>query len=168
MNRLYSRRGKVLNALIRLALTALLLLILNLFIVCVIPQHGNQMYPAVRDGDLILALRLSGSCQTGTVWVYSDPSGKWRIGRIAAAAGATVDVSQEGRLLINGLTAGEEAFYPTAQGSGITFPYTVPEGCVFILNDHRTETDDSRTFAAIPKSSLRGQIFWQISGVSLS
>ena len=61
---------------------------------------------------------------------------------------------------VNGNAPSEEVFYPTypADGSDIKYPYTVPEGKVFILNDFREDTNDSRSFGAIDTGELKGTL----------
>ena len=40
----------------------------------------------------------------------------------------------------------------------MTFPYTVPEGTVFVLNDYRDDIQDSRVYGSIPMKQTRGKI----------
>lgn len=40
----------------------------------------------------------------------------------------------------------------------MTYPYTVPEGCLFILNDYRTHGRDSRHFGAVPQQDAAGKV----------
>lgn len=138
------------------------ILIVYFFVVGIIPQHGNQMFPAIKDGDLVLTFRLTQSYETTAVVAYKDPNGQKRIGRLVGMPGDTVDITEEGRLVLNGLVASEEIFYPTTRGGDEIgqLPVTVPENCYFILNDHRSELDDSRSYGLISKDQMMGQAFW--------
>lgn len=40
----------------------------------------------------------------------------------------------------------------------ITYPYTVPEGHVFILGDYRTQTEDSRDHGPIPMEDVEAKV----------
>ena len=38
------------------------------------------------------------------------------------------------------------------------YPYTVPEGSYFLLNDNLSNTNDSRTIGAVDSSRIEGRI----------
>ena len=72
--------------------------------------------------------------------------------------GDVVDVN-DGSITINGYGVFEDAVYPTtAEGAKITFPYTVPEDTVFVLNDYRGDSEDSRVYGGILLKDLRGKV----------
>ena len=51
--------------------------------------------------------------------------------------------------------------YPTTpDGAMISFPYEVPENCVFVLNDFRSDTSDSRVFGGVRQDDLKGRIIF--------
>ena len=58
----------------------------------------------------------------------------------------------------------------TARNVEISFPYTVPEGCVWVMGDNRTSSQDSRYFGAVPTSSITGRaalIYWPFENFGL-
>lgn len=121
--------------------------------------QGNEMFPAVKDGDLVLAYRLQQSCTKNDVVVY-QADGVTHVGRVLALAGDVVNITEDGTLLVNGTTQSGEILYPTypASAAGLSYPYTVPEGSVFILADYRTNAADSRNFGAIPMRDVKGTV----------
>lgn len=121
--------------------------------------QGNEMFPAVKDGDLVLAYRLQQSCTKNDVVVY-QADGVTHVGRVLALAGDVVNITEDGTLLVNGTTQNGEILYPTypASAAGLSYPYTVPEGSVFILADYRTNAADSRNFGAIPMRDVKGTV----------
>lgn len=141
--------------------------------------RGNYMFPALKDGDLVMTYKLEEAVKNDVVMYELD--GETRLGRIVGYAGDTIAFSPDGELLVNGCVASEEIFYPTAERNADENEdassetdgtenetdsqdvYTVPEGAVYILNDYRSEgTTDSRNFGAVPKTALKGKIFLMI------
>ena len=126
------------------------------FVIGVFVCHNNDMFPAVRDGDLVITWRL-GKAEKGEIAAYKV-NGKRYFGRIAATAGDTVDIGGESGYTVNGLTPNETVFYETRlpEDSPMSYPYTVKEGEVFVLSDLRTNMRDSREFGPIPVKDTDG------------
>ena len=118
---------------------------------------GNAMFPAVKDGDLVIAFRLQQEYAKNDVIVYTA-EGEPHIGRIAAKATDVVMMDDSGSLLVNGTNQAGEILYPTYAKEWLTYPYTVPEKQVFVLGDYRTQTEDSRDFGAIPMENVEGKV----------
>lgn len=118
---------------------------------------GNAMFPAVKDGDLVIAFRLQQEYAKNDVVVYTA-DGEPHIGRIAARATDVVTLDESGTLLVNGTAQSGEIMYPTYAKEGMEYPYKVPEGQVFILGDYRTQTEDSRDFGSIPLENVQGKV----------
>ncbi len=142
---------------IKLAVLALTAYILLTFVVGVFVNHSNDMYPSVRDGDLVITLRVKNSVY-GDVVAYTV-NGTRHFGRVVAMGGDEVYIDEDGRFTVNGYSQVETIYYETkpAEG-GVTFPYTVGEGELFILNDLRDNVTDSRTFGSIPAQNVEGSI----------
>lgn len=121
-------------------------------------QQGEDMYPRLRDGDLMLYYRLQQTYYVGDVVTFVR-DGQRYTGRIVAQGGDTVDLTGDGELLVNGNTQSEEVFYPTqpVQG-GIELPCTVPEDGFFLLCDFRTNATDSRSYGTVLKKDLDGKV----------
>ena len=77
---------------------------------------------------------------------------------VAAVGGDGVMLEEDGTLRVNGTLHAGEVLYPTYPAGGVTYPYTVPEGCLFILNDYRTRGRDSRHFGAVPQQDAAGKV----------
>lgn len=118
---------------------------------------GNDMFPAVKDGDLIIGFRLQREYAENDVIVYTV-NGETHIGRIAADETDVVTLDESGTLLVNGTVQSGEILYPTYAKEGLTYPYTVPEGHVFVLGDYRTQTEDSRDFGPIPMEDVEAKV----------
>lgn len=118
---------------------------------------GNEMFPAVKDGDLIVGFRLQQRYTKNDVVIYKA-KGNRHIGRIAARERDVVAMDDSGTFLVNGTTQGGEILYPTYAKEGIEYPHLVPEKHIFILGDYRTQTQDSRDFGSISLSNVEGKV----------
>ena len=143
---------------VKLAVIAASVWVLLTFVVSLNIHYGNNMFPSIRDGDLVVGYRLQRPYLNGAV-VY-ERDGKVCIGRVTGMAGNEIDIAENGEITVNGIAPAEEVFYPTyqAEGSQIEFPLTVEEGKVFILNDFRSDTNDSRTFGTVDTEDVIGSV----------
>lgn len=75
---------------VRLAVFAAVLWVLLTQVYLVTQASGNEMFPAVKDGDLVLGIRLEKAYAKNDVVVY-ERSGRLRVGRVLARGGDIVD-----------------------------------------------------------------------------
>lgn len=144
--------------LIKLAVIALVAFVLLGVVFGVAVKEGEDMYPRIRDGDLMVFYRLPQDYQIGDVVTFQQ-DGRHYTARIVAQGGDEVDVDKEGQLKINGSVQEEEIFYPTeAVDGGIELPCKVPEGSVFLLCDFRTQGTDSRVYGPVEIEDLDGKV----------
>lgn len=151
-------RGEWLGLLLRAALLALAgwLLVTQVFLIA--QNTGVGMFPALKDGDLMIAFRLQGEYAKGDVIAYRA-EGQRHVGRIVAGAGDAVAMDAEGTLTVNDAVQTGEILYPTyPRGEGEAYAVTVPEGCVYVLGDYRTQTLDSRDFGPVALDAVEGKV----------
>lgn len=120
-------------------------------------QSGQGMFPAIEDGDLVLAYRLHRDYQKGDVVVYTVDGAPY-LGRIVARQTDVVYMDDSGTLQINGTNQGGEIMYPTYAKPGTEYPYRVHEDSLYLLGDYRTQTVDSRDFGSIPLDDIQGKV----------
>lgn len=150
--------GDIRAFLIRLAVALLAGWVLLGVILGVTVMEGEDMYPRIRDGDLMIYFRLQKEYHQGDVVTFVQ-GGQRYTGRIVAQGGDLVDISEEGELLVNGNVQSEEIFYPTQKGEGtLAFPCQIPENCVFLLSDFRTNGRDSRHYGPVEIKELDGKV----------
>ena len=130
---------------VRLAVFAALLWVLLTQVYLVTQASGSEMFPAVKDGDLVLGIRLEKDYAKNDVVVY-ERSGRLRVGRVLARGGD------------NGSAQGGGILYPTYPKSLLSYPYAVPEDSVFILGDCRTQAEDSRDFGPVQCSAVKAKV----------
>ena len=151
-----TRRG-YLSLLLRLCVITLAVWIVFSQVFLVTQCEGQGMFPAIEDGDLILAYRLHEDYQKGDVVAY-EMNGKTCLGRIVGKESDVIMMDTEtGNLVINGTTQGGEIMYPTYAKEGIEYPYRVSEGLV-LLGDYRTQARDSRDFGPVPLDNIKGKV----------
>lgn len=118
---------------------------------------GMGMFPALQDGDLLLAYRLESDYAKEDAVIYKI-DGQLTAGRIIARENDVVNMDESGTLYVNGTAQGGEIMYPTYAKEGIEYPYKVPEGTVFILGDYRTQAKDSRDYGPISLRDIEAKI----------
>ena len=122
-----------------------------------VQAKGSSMFPAVKDGDLLICYRLQKTYAKNDVVVYTQ-GGKLRVGRILGREGDLVALDDSGTLVVNGAVQSGEILYPTYAKDALEYPYTVPEGCFFVLGDYRTQSEDSRDFGPVPLEDVQAKV----------
>ena len=141
---------------LKAGITAAVLWLLLTFAAGVYICHTNSAYPAIKDGDFCLTYRLAKPEQ-GAMIVYRH-DGAIRFGRIIAFGGDKVSIFTD-YITVNDYCISDQTVYPNSpEGSAVSYPYTVPKNCVFVLNDYRSDLSDSRTFGGIPLGELQGAV----------
>ena len=98
-------------------------------------------------GDRLLISNLFYTPQANDIVVIdTDTEEGAIIKRIIATEGQTVDIDfHTGEVSVDGAVLNEPYIKnPTFNRGAVVFPVTVPEGCVFVLGDHRAVSLDSR------------------------
>lgn len=146
----------------------------------VIPS--TSMTETLKVGDRIIGEKLTYTTydpEVGDIVTFKDPENPDTIliKRVIATAGQTVEL-KDGKVYVNGFalsesyTLGKQSYEIQSHGSNldanIEYPYTVPEGCVWVMGDNRTNSLDSRYFGAIPISSITSKavfVFWPLEDI---
>lgn len=144
--------------LIKLLIIAFMGWVLLGFVFGITVMEGEDMYPRIRDGDVLVYYRLQQEYHIGDVVTFKR-DGRRYTGRIVAQEGDTVNITEEGQLIVNGNVQDEEIFYPTdIMDSSMTFPCEILEGSVFLLCDFRTNSTDSRIYGPVDIEELDGKV----------
>lgn len=122
------------------------------FFVRLIGVDGTSMYPTLQDHSIMLVSNLGYTPQKGDI-VVLNKQGFWNdqpiVKRVIATGGDTVDIDPvTGDVIVNGEVLDEPYIYEkinTLERMGdLTYPQTVPEGCIYVLGDNRNGSTDSR------------------------
>ena len=150
-------RNGYISLLIRIIVLALIGWLLFTQVFLIAQASGNEMFPAVKDGDLLIGFRLQRDYQKEDVVVY-ERNGRLCVGRIIGRETDVITLDDSGTLLVNGTTQGGEILFPTYAKERLEYPYTVPEGTVFILGDYRTQAEDSRDFGCVAMEDVKAKV----------
>ncbi len=142
----------------------------------------GSMEPTIEVGDQVLAqkvtINLGLGVEQGDIVVFKNPDSTSDhdilVKRVIATEGQTVEFI-DGVVYVDG-TALDESYtqgstYPLAsQASGVSvgYPYTVPEGYVWVMGDNRENSADSRYFGAVSEDDLIAVVvfrYWPLTRI---
>jgi signal peptidase I len=141
----------------------LFLLFLNAFVVQPFQIPSGSMEQGLRTGDRVLvdklAYRFGAEPRRGDVVVF-DGTGYFGHGDyvkrvVGVGEDHVVCCDKEGRIEVNGRPVDESGFlYPGDSPSAVPFDIVVPDGTLFVLGDHRSDSSDSRDHLGSPGGGM--------------
>lgn len=175
--------GALVSALVLIVLVFVLSWGLRTFVFQAYEIPSGSMEQTIQPGDMVFSEKItyySSTPQQGDIITFADPEPSYDnrilIKRVIAVAGQTIDL-RDGRVYIDGelqdepYTNGEPTYALTpAYGTEIEYPYTVPDGCVWVMGDNRTNSQDSRYFGAVKTNTVTGKalfIYWPLNNVGM-
>lgn len=149
------------DALAKTAGSAAALIIMFSFVFGIAVVPTNDMYPAIRDGDLVVYFRPGRVIDTDVV-IYEAPDGSTHIGRVEGTHGESVGVTDGGLLTINGNiqpVQKRRGLYDETYAGDTDISGEIGSGEYLILGDRRETAEDSRVFGLIARRSIKGKAF---------
>jgi signal peptidase I len=150
---------------------AVVVLVLGLrqFLVQSFSVPSGSMEPTIEPGDRLLVNRLvrGDGLHRGDIVVFdgttafpaSGPDGTTAatdyVKRVIGLPGDhVVCCDATTRLVVNGVPLDEPYLWPGDRASTLTFDVTVPEGSMWVMGDHRSESGDSRSYLGRPGGGM--------------
>lgn len=151
--------------------------LLRTFVFGVYYVPSGSMLDTIHEGDLLLGERVSlafDDPNPGDIVTFDSPleEGETLVKRVIAVGGQTIDL-RDGVVYVDGEALDEpyvggrptESLSDLAGSEGITYPYVVPEGTVWVMGDNRTNSKDSRYFGPVSVDDVTSRarfIYWPI------
>ena len=133
------------------------------FIFGITVAPGDDMFPAVKEGDVLIYFRPGRLTNQDTV-VY-EAKDVVKVGRIQGTAGEEIGKTNGGILTINGnmqpVQKRAGLYYKTyvKEEGKLRIPCTVSEDEYLILGDKRDAAEDSRDYGLISRDEIKGKVF---------
>jgi signal peptidase I len=152
-----------------LMLSVVIAIVVILFLYQPVKVEGTSMMPALQDQERIFINKFiyrfgMGDISRGDTvvfWYPSDPS-KSYIKRVIGMPGDTVEVV-DGTVLLNGRSLKED-YVPEAYRDRLsTDSVRVPPDHFYVLGDHRSSSNDSRSWGPVHRRHIYGKavfIYW--------
>jgi signal peptidase I len=177
------RKRRVLREIVEfVVLIAVAVLVMTFLRAFVIDQYEiptGSMEPTIEVGDRLFAEKVSYNFALpapGDIVTFEDPTkainpeneGRVLIKRCIAVGGQTVDLTEDGKVVVDGVTLDEpythgkpsKALDPMP-GVSLDYPYTLPADSIWVMGDNRTNSADSRYFGPIPQEELIGKALFR-------
>ena len=126
--------------------------------------EGDSMNPALVNNDVVY-VRKTKSFKQGDLIAFNY-NNKLLVRRVIALGGDKVNIDQNGYIFVNDKKL-EENYIQSRKDNPLrdeVFPYTVPQGHIFVLGDNRTHAIDSRMrdLGAIDQNKIIGKVVLRI------
>ena len=163
--------GALLHWLRDLVFSFILAIIVILFLYRPVKVEGTSMMPTLDDQERIFINQFTYRFHFGNVdrgdtvvfWFPGDPS-KSYIKRVIAVPGDRIEVDH-GSVIVNGQPLIEDYVPPEYRDQSSMIARTVPPDEYFVLGDHRSSSNDSRSWGMVPRRYIYGKavfIYWPL------
>lgn len=159
-----------------LLISVVMAVLVILFLYQPVKVEGTSMMPSLVDQERIFINKFVykygiGDVQRGDMvvfWFPVDPT-KSYIKRVIGLPGDVIEVDN-GTVFVNG-KALQEDYVPDEYRDRMSMsPYTVGPDEYFVLGDHRSSSNDSRSWGAVPRHYIYGKavfVYWPLNKLGL-
>jgi signal peptidase I len=155
-----------------LSLSVAIALVVILFLYQPVKVEGTSMMPSLVDQERVFinkfVYRLGiGDVQRGDTvvfWYPGDPT-KSYIKRVIGLPGDTIEV-RDGMVFLNGRPQDEPYVPAEFRDHASVALLKVPEDHYYVMGDHRSSSNDSRSWGAVPRAAIYGKavfVYWPLT-----
>lgn len=125
--------------------------------------EGDSMKNTLHSGEHLIISDFLYTPKRGDIIVcedYTTSIKKPIVKRVIAIEGDVITITSDKRVIVNG-TLLDESEYVFVDGIDITKPiknYVVPENELFVMGDHRNDSEDSRSIGTISEDAVLGKV----------
>mgnify|MGYP000260011182 FL=1 len=157
-----------------IAVALIIALLIRRFVFTLVRVDGPSMNPTLTHNDTLFTSRLMYTPKVGDIIIFRPPASPKTpyVKRVIATEGQTVDIDPlTGTVTVDGKAYDEpyiaEPIQPSRMGD-MEYPFTVPEGTVFVLGDNRNNSHDSRDsdVGAVPVKNIIGKAQFRLLPLS--
>ena len=131
------------------------------FVFRIMGVDGTSMIQTLHHNDRVILWELFYTPKAGDIVVISRGNEEPIIKRVIGMPGDTVSFDAENQLVsVNGTVLEETYVYIDGCTRGPVYrdgSVTVPEGCYFVMGDHRDNSSDSRMIGCIDEKDIMGK-----------
>jgi signal peptidase I len=157
-----------------LGMSLVIAAILVVFIYQPVKVEGTSMMPALTDQERIFINKFTyrfgiGDIERGDMVVFSFPHdpGKSYIKRVIGLPGDVVEIDR-GTVIVNGRPL-EEPYVPAEFRDHQSMDRRkIPPGQFYVLGDHRSSSNDSRSWGTVERESIYGKavfVYWPLARI---
>ena len=157
-------RGEIYDWMQSLVFALIICILVFVFLFRIVDVSGDSMNPTLTNGDKLVVWGAGYEPQRGDVVIVDSYTsyGRPLVKRVIAKGGDTISIDYAtGTVEVNGKVLEEDYIAePTYLGYDVEFPYTVPEGTVFVMGDNRNASLDSRSsyVGCIDEQDILGKV----------
>ena len=164
--------------------TFFVFMLLSFYLIRPVTVDGTSMVPTLHDRDKLVMLTLFPPVTNGHIVVINDQEAGYftdeaqtqvarrsgyegiLVKRVIATAGQQVNIDTEaGTVAVDGVQLAEtyNADLTKREDGAFRYPFTVPEGYIFVMGDNRMRSTDSRNPAIglVPKEQVLGTVLFR-------
>lgn len=160
-----SRRADLYDWINSIIAALIVCVLVFVFLARMVNVVGSSMYPTLEENDKIVICNLFYEPKQGDIVVLRKDTFMEEpiVKRVIALEGQTVNIDFENGIVYIDNTAINEPYVNelTHERENFEGPFTVPDGCVFVMGDNRNASTDSRaaSLGAVDKRYIMGRVY---------